>query len=117
MAFVDLFVGPVPTAGKEAYRAYAEKMGAVTLQAGALSVSAFWGADIPEGMPASLAAAVKVGPEETLAMRIVRWRSRSARDAGWAEMMKIAATQSEPIDVPFDRSRVRYGGFEEMSAG
>jgi uncharacterized protein YbaA (DUF1428 family) len=114
MAFMDLFVGPVPTERKDAYRAYAEKMGRLTMQAGALSVAACWAADVPDGMPASLAAAAEVGPGETLVMRMVKWPSREARDAGWAEMMKIAATLTEPIDAPFDRSRVRYGGFEDL---
>lgn len=114
MAFTDLFVGPVQTGGRDAYRAYAEKMGRLTMQAGALSVAAYWAVDIPDGMPAALAAAVDVGPDETLVMRMVKWPSREARDAGWAEMMKIAATLTEPIDAPFDRSRVRYGGFEDL---
>lgn len=116
MAFTDLFVGPVQTGGRDAYRAYAEKMGRLTMQAGALSVAAYWASGIPDGMPAALAATVDVGPDETLVMRVVKWPSRQARDTGWAKMMTFAARQAEPIDVPFDRSRVRYAGFEELTA-
>ena len=115
MAYMDVFVGPVPTGNKDAYRAYAKKMEALTLHAGALSVTACWGADLPQGMLNSLATAVKVEPGETLVTRFVRWLSKEARDAGWAEMMKIPDAQSASIAVPFDRARVYYGGFEELS--
>ena len=115
MAYMDMFVGPVLTGNKDAYHAYAQKMGALTMKAGALSVTACWGSDAPQGMLNPLASAVKLEPGETLVTRIVRWKSKDARDAGWAEMMKNPDMQSAPIPMPFDRARVYYGGFEDLS--
>lgn len=114
MAYIELFVGPVLTANKDAYDAYAAKMGALTMQAGALSVAACWGDDAPLGMVKPLASLVQLEPGETLVARIVRWKSKEARDEGWAQMMTGPAMQSEPIEMPFDRSRVCHGGFEEL---
>ena len=115
MAYLDLFVGPIATGNKDAYNAYAEKMAALTMQAGALSVVACWGADLPEGMPCLLAASVDVGADETVVLRMVSWNSRQDRDAGWAAMMNNPAMQAAAVDMPFDRSRVRYCGFEVLS--
>ena len=114
MAYIELFVGPVLTENKQAYDTYAAKMGALTLQAGALSVAACWGDEAPLGMLKSLASAVQIEPGETLVARVVRWKSKEARDEGWAGMMTNPAMQSQPIEMPFDRSRVCHSGFEEL---
>ncbi len=114
MAYMEMFVGPVLTSNKDAYSAYAQKMGALTLQAGALSVAACRGDEAPQGMLRTLASMVQLEPGETLVARIVRWKSKEARDQGWAGMMKSPAMQSEPVRMPFDRSRVCHGGFEEL---
>ncbi len=115
MAYIDMFVGPVLTDNKEAYSAYARTMGALTMKAGALSATACWGDDSPRGMLKTLASAVKVEPGETIVARIVKWKSKDARDAGWAEMMKTPDMQSASITVPFERTRVHYCSFEDIS--
>ena len=74
MAYIELFVGPVLTENREAYDTYAAKMGALTVQAGALSVAACWSDEAPQGLLRSLASVVKLEPEETLVARIVRWK-------------------------------------------
>ena len=114
MAYIELFVGPVLTANKQAYDTYAAKMGALAMQAGALSVAACWGNEAPLGMVKSLASLMQIQPGETLVARIVRWQSKEAREQGWAGMMNDPAMQSEPIQMPFDRSRVSHAGFEEL---
>jgi uncharacterized protein YbaA (DUF1428 family) len=114
MAYMEMFVGPVLTSKRDAYSAYAKEMGSLTMKAGALSVTACWGDDSPGGMLKALASAVKVEPGETLVARIVRWTSKSARDEGWANMMKTPDMQTAPIEMPFDRARVCHAGFEEI---
>ena len=114
MAYLEMFVGSVPTNKMQDYRVYAEKMGAITLRAGALSVSALLGEDAPQGMLKPLAGAVQVGDGEMLVSRIVRWASKSARDEGWAKMMTTPDPEMANIQIPFDRTRVYYAGFEEL---
>ena len=114
MPYMDIFVGPVLIADKDAYAAYARMMGELTLQAGALSVTACWGSDCPDGMANSFASAVKLQPGETIVTRFVRWTSKDMRDAAWAEMMKTRDMQSGSMPMPFDRTRVIFGGFEVL---
>ncbi|MGB8816335.1 MAG: DUF1428 domain-containing protein [Rhizobiaceae bacterium] len=114
MAYLELFVGPVLNSGKDDYRAYAQKMGALTMKAGALSVTACWGEDTPGGMLKALAPAVKVEPGETIVGRLVKWPSKAARDAGWANMMQTPDSEISSVHMPFDRSRVHYAGFDVL---
>lgn len=114
MVYMDMFVGRILNENKEMYESYASKMQALSLEAGALSASACWDLEHPQGMLNSLAAAVKVEPGETLVTRIVRWKSKEARDAGWAEIMSNAEMQSGSIPIPFDRTQVYYAAFEEL---
>jgi uncharacterized protein YbaA (DUF1428 family) len=116
MAFLEMFVGPVLTTSKDAYQTYAAQMGELTLKAGALSVTACWGVDGAQAMIAPLAGAISLAEEEMIVARIVRWSSKSARDEGWAEMMKTPDPRFATLQMPFDRSRVRYAAFEEMGA-
>lgn len=117
MAYIDVFCGPVATADKDVYTAYARTMEEMALRAGALSVTACWGSDFPEGRPTSFQLAVNARPDETIVARFVKWKSKEARDAGWAEMMKPSQTPTEPIAMPFDHARVMIGGFEILSEG
>ena len=83
MAYLEMYAGAVAIDAKNAYSTYAKAMGALTMKAGALYVSACWGVDFREGMLKSLASAVKIEPGEALVTRFVRWKSKEARDAGW----------------------------------
>lgn len=116
MAFLEIFIGPVPTASKDDYSAYARQMGAITRKVGALSVTACWGTDGGKSMVPPLAGDMKVGDDETIVTRIVRWTSKAARDEAWGEMMKNPDPQMATIQMPFDRTRVRYAAFEEIDA-
>ena len=88
MAYMDVFVGPVLIADKDAYAAYARMMGELTLQAGAISFTVFWGLDFPYGMSHSCASSGKLQTGEAIVTRFVRWTSKHVRDAAWAEMIK-----------------------------
>ena len=46
MNYIDAYVAAVPTANKEAYRAFAEKMAVVFKKHGALNVIENWGDDV-----------------------------------------------------------------------
>lgn len=117
MAYVDMFVGPVANDMKEAYRAYAVAMNALTLQAGALSAAACWAVDDGQALPNNpLASAARIADGETLVTRIVRWPSKAARDEGWARMMKSPDMQAAASLFQLDRARILHGAFEELDA-
>ncbi len=113
--YVDGFVVAVPTADKETYRAYCQKMAAVFKDYGALSVVDSWGDDVPQGQLTSFPLAVKCEPHETVAFGWTTWASRDARDAAWQKVMADPRMKKEASPMPFDGKRMIYGGFEMIS--
>jgi uncharacterized protein YbaA (DUF1428 family) len=111
MTYVDGFLAAVPTAGREAYRAYARKSAAVFKEHGALRVVECWGDNVPDGKLTSMPMAVKAEANEVVVFSWVEWPSREARDAGWAKVMADPRMVDESNVMPFDGKRLIYGGF------
>lgn len=112
MHYVDGFVTPVPTAGKDAYCAHAREMAQMFKAFGALTVVECWGDDVPEGKVTSFPLSVKREPHETVVFSWVTWPSRTARDAGWEKVMADPRMQPGVTPMPFDGKRMIYGGFQ-----
>lgn len=115
MNYVDGVVIAVPTADKETYRAFAQKMGALFKEFGALSVVDCWGDDVPDGKVTSFALAVKREANETVVFSWITWASRAARDDGWKKAMADPRMQPGASPMPFDGKRMIFGGFEVIS--
>ena len=115
MNYVDGVVISVPTADKESYRAFAQKMGALFKEFGALNVVDCWGDDVPEGKLTSFSMAVKREPTETVVFSWITWPSRGVRDAGWKAAMADPRMQPGASAMPFDGKRMIFGGFEMIS--
>ncbi len=109
MAFVDSFVAAVPTANRDQYIEHSLQMAQWFKSKGALSVTECWGADVPPGEKTSYPMAVQCQPDETVVTGWVRWPSREVRDEAMAEMMSM---ESDFSDMPFDGTRLIFGGFE-----
>jgi uncharacterized protein YbaA (DUF1428 family) len=112
MAYIDGFVVPVPTANREAYRAFAERAAAVFREHGALKVVECWGDDVPEGKFTSFPMSVKLEKSETVVFAWITWPSRQVRDAGMKKVMADPRVQPGTNPMPFDGKRLIYGGFE-----
>lgn len=110
MKYIDGVVYAVPTANKTAFKAHAERLASVFKKHGALSVTEGWGDDVPEGKVNSLHTAVMRQPEETVVFSWILWPSKTARDEGWEKIMQDPGMTEEPM--PFDGSRMIFGGFE-----
>ena len=126
MAYVDGFVFVVKNKDEEAYRAMAQKAGAIWRSHGALDYKECKGDDMhpkaPEGAPADMKPAsfvdlLQVGSDETVWFSYMVFESHAHRDAVNAEVMKDPA-MNDPAWVgqpmPFDIKRMHYGGFEVM---
>jgi uncharacterized protein YbaA (DUF1428 family) len=107
--YVDGFVAAVPTEGKEAYRRHAREAAALFKARGALSVVEAWGDDVPEGEVTSFGMAVKRREDETVVFSWVAWPDKATRDAAWASMEEV-----DMGEMPFDMTRMIYGGFEPL---
>lgn len=112
MTYFDCMVCAVPTDNKEAYRAHAKDAFALFQQNGAQSMIECWGDDVPEGEKNSLHTAVMREPNETVVVSHIRWPSKEVRDAAWQEVMSNPDMQN--MEMPFDGSRMIFGGFEML---
>ena len=88
MTYVDGFVASVPIANKDAYRKHAES---------AIN---------------SLHTAVMRKDGEAVVFSWTLWPDKATRDAGWQKIMADPRMQPDVNPMPFDGSRMIYGGFE-----
>jgi uncharacterized protein YbaA (DUF1428 family) len=111
--YVDGFVLAVPTAAKEAFRQHAADAAVVFRDCGALSVVECWGDDVPEGKINSMHSAVLRKADETVVFSWITWPDKATRDAGMAQV--FADPRLSPDNpMPFDATRMIYGGFEAI---
>ena len=115
MNYIDGVVCAVPSADKESYRAFAQKMGALFKEFGALNVVDCWGDDVPEGKLTSFTMAVKREEDESVVFSWITWPSRAARDEAWSKVMADPRIKASVTPMPFDAKRMIYGGFEAIS--
>jgi uncharacterized protein YbaA (DUF1428 family) len=112
MSYIDGFVLAVPTENREIYRKVAQSAAAVFKEHGALKLIECWGDDVPEGEVTSFPMAVKCKPDETVVFSWILWPSREARNQGMEKVMADPRLNPEDNPMPFDGSRMIYGGFE-----
>lgn len=112
MTYIEGFLAAVPTADKDAYRTHAALAADVFRDHGALSLTECWGDDVPEGKINSMHTAVMRRPDETVVFGWIVWPSKEVRDAGVRKVSEDPRMASNPM--PFDASRMIYGGFEVL---
>ena len=109
MPYVDGFVVPVPKDKVEVYKAFAQKAGEVWMELGALALVECVGDDVPYGTLTSFPRAVQAKDDEVIVFSWIVYRSRADRDA---IMNKIMADPRLKDEMPFDGTRMIFGGFE-----
>ena len=109
MSYVDGVVAAVPEANKDAYIEHARQAAAIFREFGATQVVECWGDDVPEGKINSMHTAVQRKEGEAIIFSWIIWPSREIRDAGWARMMEDSRMTDQ--EMPFDGSRMIFGGF------
>lgn len=114
MNYIDGFVAAVPTANKDTYREFAEKMAVVFKKHGALNVIENWGDDVPEGKLTSFTMAVKREDSESIVFSWITWPSRAVRDQAWKLCMEDPIMKDESLFKIFDGKRMIFGGFETI---
>lgn len=110
MNYVDGFVAAVPTENKAKYIEHAKETADLFKEYGALGLVETWGDDVPEGKTTSFNMAVKCEENETVVFSWVTWPSKEVRDQAWESMMQDERMNN--FVMPFDGSRLIYGGFE-----
>ena len=110
MTYVDGFLVPVPSNGKQAYLDMAAKVAPIFKENGATRVVECWGDDVPDGKVTDFKGAVKAAEGETVVFSWIEWPSKEVRDTGMAKVMKDERMQPGG-DMPFDGKRMVFGGF------
>lgn len=112
MSYIDGFVVPVPDGNKERYRAAANRMYEKFKAWGAIRHVECWANDVKDGKVTDFKRAVNAQPGETVVFSWVEWPSKEARDAAGKKMMEDP--EMTDMDMPFDGTRMIYGGFEPI---
>ena len=114
MTYVDGFIAAVPTANREIYKKHAEAAAVVFKEHGALKFVECWGDDVPDGKITSFPMAVKRKNDETVVFSWIIWPSRDVRNQGMTKVMADPRSKPDVNPMPFDGTRLIYGGFETI---
>lgn len=116
MSYVDGFVIPIPKQNVEAYRRIAKKAGAIWRELGALDYVECVGDDLKVKGLTSFPRGIGVRKNETVAFSWIRYKSKAHRDRVNARVMKDPriAKMMEGKEMPFDVTRMLYGGFKAI---
>lgn len=113
MAFYTGSVAAVPTANRQEYVKHINASWPLFQRHGATRMVESWGVDVPRGKINDLYGAVNARDDETVVFAWIEWPDRAVADAAWREMQDDPAMQQMP-PMPFDGSRMIYGGFEPV---
>lgn len=125
MSYVDGFVIPIPVGQVEAYREMAEKAGKIWMEHGALLYKECVLEDSKPAMPEDapehcknigFEALAQINSGETVLFSFIVYQSRAHRDEVNAKVMSDARMNGicDPNNMPFDPSRITFGGFKAI---
>ena len=114
MTYVDGFVIAVPDDRRQEFVDHALKADAVFLEHGATRVLECWGETVPDGTVTDFRRAVQAAEGETVVFSWIEWPDKAARDAGMETAMADPRLQPETNPMPFDGTRMIYGGFTSV---
>lgn len=116
MNYVDGYVLPVPKKNLKAYAGLARKAGKIWREHGALEFRECVGDDLTNKFAVSFPRQLKLKRGETVMFSWITFKSRADRDRVNARVMKDPrlAKMMDPKAMPFDSSRMAYGGFKVL---
>ena len=116
MSYIDGIVVPVPKRNLAAYRKMATKAGKIWIEHGALEYHECVADDVKPGKVTSFPQAVKLKPGEVVVFSWIVYKSRAARDRAMKKVMADPrlADMMDPKKLPFDGSRMFWGGFKPL---
>jgi uncharacterized protein YbaA (DUF1428 family) len=114
MPYVDGFVVVVPKKKVKAYIAMAKKAAPIFREHGALELRECAGEDLKKSMGRTFVDLAGAKAGETVFFSWITYKSRAQRDRVNAKIMKDPRmlAMCGTGDMPFDMSRMAYGGFE-----
>lgn len=116
MTYFTGMVAAVPNGNKDAYVKHAAASWPIFKGYGAIRMVETWGADVPKGKVTDFFGAVQAKPEEAIVFSWIQWPDKVTADAAW-EKMPSDPQMATLADMPFDGSRMIYGGFAPIYEG
>lgn len=113
MAYYTGSVAAVPTANKQKYVEHINAAWPLFQNYGATRMVESWGVDVPRGKVNDLYGAVNAKENETVVYSWLEWPDKTTADAAWQKMQNDPAMKELP-QMPFDGSRMIFGGFEPI---
>lgn len=110
--YVDGFLIAVPTPNRGRYLDMARDALRMFLDHGALRLVEAWGDDVPHGKATDFYRATHAEEGESIVFSWVEWLDTAARDSGMQGFRADDRAKTAPADMPFDGSRMIFGGFE-----
>ena len=112
MPYIEGFVLAVPTANRDAYIEQAKQGAEYFKSLGATRVTECWGDDVPHGDTTDFFRATQAQDDETIVFSWIEYPDKAARDAA-NEKMRADPAMAE-MEMPFDASRMFWGGFQPV---
>ncbi len=112
--YVDGFLIAVPRDRLEDYKRIAREAASVWREYGALHVVETVADDVSYGKFTSFPRAVQAGEDETVIFSWIAYESREVRDEVNAKVMADPRIKDHMKDVPFDPTRMVFGGFRTI---
>lgn len=110
MTYYSGFVLAVPNANKQSYIDHAKQAWPIFKKRGALRMIECWGEDVPHGKQTDFYKATQCKDDETPLFSWIEWPDRATADNAYAKMEEDMKDMDMP-DMPFDGSRMFWGGF------
>ncbi|TRW98170.1 DUF1428 domain-containing protein [Paracoccus sp. M683] len=113
MSYYFGMIAAVPTANKQKYINHLKEAWGLIGKYGATRMIETWGVDVPSGKVNDLLGAVEAKDDETVVFSWTEWPDKATADAGW-EQMRNDPAMAAMGDMPFDGSRMIFGGFQPV---
>lgn len=117
MSYVDGFVIPIKKKNLPAYVRMARKACKIWLEHGALEYHECVGDDLDSKPMVPFTKIASALPGETVVFSWVVFKSRAHRDRVNAKIMKDPRLMKMAAEMPFDCTRMAYGGFKTLVKG
>jgi len=114
--YIDGFVLPIPKKNLATYTRMAKKASKIFRELGALEYRECVGDDLDVKMALPFPKGIKAKPSETIVFAYIVYKSRAHRDQVNAKIMNDPriANLCDPKNMPFDCTRMLYGGFKTI---
>ena len=114
MTYVEGFILAVPENNKQAFIDHASAAFPLFEEFGVTRHVECWEDEVEDGKVTDMRRAVKAKPGEKIVFSWLEYPSKAARDSAYEKMISDPRMEQMP-PMPFDGTRMIYGGFEAIS--